>query len=377
MYEKQELVSSYLAEEREKQHFPGLTVAIVHDQKTILASGWGYANLETQIPAQAKTNFRIGSITKVFTSMLVMQAIERDLTDLDDPLESTIPEISKLATPTPITLRHCLTHTSGLPMMPPLPELIPNFSGMPTLEDIASVKFPQVERIIETLADTQLSFTPAEGHTYSNFGMTLAGEVIARKIGISYRQAMTDNLWTPLGMEHTRFTLGKQLATGYFDFGEGPTALPDYEIAGFAPAGGIFSNAIDMAKFIAWNFHPNPTPILSSKTRDWMRVKQHPLESGRYVPGTHGAMGFGWFLSNIGPHTLVEHGGADMGYVAFLGLIPELKWGVFLATNTGQDPTAIAKMAHEVLAVLVEPVFSDWLIFNGRAAGAVIGDFQG
>ena len=354
MNAKLDLITDFLAEERTKHHFPGLSIAIVQDQETLFTGGWGFANLETQTPASAETTYRIGSITKVFTSMLVLPAVERGWIGLDDPVENTLPEVSNLSSPTPITIRHCITHTSGLPVMPPLPELIPNFSGMPTLEDIASVRFPQADRIIETLAETQLEFSSGEGHSYSNFGMTLAGEGAARQMGTGYREAIMNHLLKPLKMAHSSFNPDGQLATGYFDFGEGPTALPDYEIAGFAPAGGIFSNAVDMAKFMVWNFSDDPAPILSSTTRDRMRQKQRDLDSGRYVPGSKGGMGLGWFLSDAGEYTLIEHGGADMGYVAFIGLIPDLKWGVFLATNTGQDPTAVAQMAHDVLDVLVE-----------------------
>ena len=362
MEDKLELITSFLAEEREKRQFPGLSASIVQDQETFLARGWGLANLDTQSPAGDHTTYRTGSITKVFTSMLVMQAVERGLFGLDDPTSNTIPEVSCLQpfgtaqdkSPIPITLRHCITHTSGLPVMPPLPELTPSFEGIPTIEDLQSIRFPQVGRIIETLAETELQFMPGEGHAYSNFGMTLAGEAAARKMRMSYREAMLENLLKPLGMAHSGFNPGDRLAAGYFDFGDGPTALPDYEIAGFAPAGGIFSSAADIARFMAWNFRDDPAPILSSTMRAMMRGKQRDLDSGRYVPGSNGGMGLGWFLSSVDKYSLLEHGGADMGYVAFIGLIPDLKLGVFLATNTGQNPTAVAQMAHDVLGVLAE-----------------------
>jgi CubicO group peptidase (beta-lactamase class C family) len=134
------LIEMYLESEQESQNIPGLSAGIVYDQEILWAKGFGYANLEERIPATIGTLYRIGSVTKIFTAVMLMQLRDKGHLQLDDPVARYLPEFTRLRTDIPITFRHLVSHTSGLPTMPPIEELTAKFE-MPDLEDLHQIKY--------------------------------------------------------------------------------------------------------------------------------------------------------------------------------------------------------------------------------------------
>ena len=162
--------------------------------KPLLAKGYGDANIEWQIPNGAQTRFRIGSITKQFTSMLIMQLREQGKVKLEDSVCAFVtpcPETWK-----PVTIHHLLTHTSG----------IPTYTGIASWRE-ANMVPKTVDQIIAIFRDLPLQWTPGENFAYNNSGYFLLGAVIEKVAGKKYEQALQDMILTPLAHDRHRLRL--------------------------------------------------------------------------------------------------------------------------------------------------------------------------
>src|SRR5919106_335056 len=181
-------------------------VLIATQGKPLVAKGYGYANVEWQIPNTTTTKFRIGSITKQFTSMIVMQLREQGKIKLEDSMclyVTPCPDTWK-----PVTIHHLLTHTSG----------IPTYTGIKEWREINMVP-KTTDQIIAFFRDLPLQWTPGEKYAYNNSGYFLLGVVIEKITGKKYEQALQEMILTPLGLTDTGYdwstTIIPPRATGY------------------------------------------------------------------------------------------------------------------------------------------------------------------
>ena len=152
------------------EQLPGVSAIIVHQQAMRWAQSEGYADLVTKRPVDGDTLFHLGSITKLFTAIMLMQLHEMGKLQLDDPLERYLPEL-KTGNQPRITLRQLVSHTSGLPTMPPLAELLAAMQEFPpVVETLRHIMFPSIDRIIDSLSQVELVALPSQQVIYSNFG---------------------------------------------------------------------------------------------------------------------------------------------------------------------------------------------------------------
>jgi len=166
--------------------------------KPLVAKGYGYANVEWQIPNTPQTKFRIGSITKQFTSMLVMQLREQGKVELEDSVcvyVTPCPDAWK-----PVTIHHLLTHTSG----------IPTYTGIAAWREVNMVP-KTVDQIVAFFRDLPLQWIPGEKYAYNNSGYFLLGVVIEKAAGKKYEQALQEMILTPLGMKDTGYDWSKTI----------------------------------------------------------------------------------------------------------------------------------------------------------------------
>jgi len=332
---------------KDARHIPGLSVAVVYDQEMIWAKGFGYANVDKKIPATSKTIYRIASITKLFTMTMLMQLRDKGELQLDDPLIKYLPGFkikNPFAGTRPITLRQIACHASGLPREAPL-------NYMETLN------FPTIEEIMATLPNTELIFPPLEKFKYSNLGVGLLGhalEIIAEK---PYRDYIRWHILNPLKMKYTDFRLTPEMkhyyAVGYIfdDNNNSHTIAPQYDMRGLSPAGQLYTNAEDISKFIAFQFHEPGTPEDSVLNHYSLReMRNIEIIDSNWKIG----MGIGWALTRMGDETLIGHSGGTHGYTTNIFLIPDLKIGVAVfANSTNADPGKISK---EILRILVPAI---------------------
>ena len=345
------LLEIWAEAQRDYEDVPGLSLAVVHDQEIIWSGGYGYANRERAVSATSTTIYSICSISKLFTSIGVMQLRDQGKLHLDDPVAEHLPWFDiQEAYPEapPITIQSLLTHSSGLPRESDYPYWTgPEFA------------FPSREQIIEKLS-SQETLYPAETYfQYSNLGLTLAGEIVSEVSGLPYDEYVRQNILEPLDLESTspEIPLGekeKRMATGYGARGRDGVRqrLTSLQVRGIAPAAGFASTVEDLARFAAWQFRLLETgrsEVLSANAlREMHRV--HWVDPDWT---THWGLGFAVWRND--DKTFVGHGGSCPGYRSQLLLQTDEKIAaVAMANAMGVDAGKYARVAYEIMSPAVK-----------------------
>ena len=155
-----DLIDNSFNEVYVREQLPGITAVISHRQETIWARSYGFADLNSKKVADLDTIYHLGSVTKIFTAMMLMKLRDVGKLQLNDPLSKYLPEINKV-THLPITLKQLASHRSGLPLMPPVKELSQAMQEFPpSIETLKNMKFPPTEAILDSLSQVQLLFSP-------------------------------------------------------------------------------------------------------------------------------------------------------------------------------------------------------------------------
>ncbi|HEX5733975.1 MAG TPA: serine hydrolase domain-containing protein [Blastocatellia bacterium] len=312
-------VDDYIKAEMQKQHIPGLSLAVIKDGKIIKAQGYGMANVELNVPATAETVYKIGSVSKQFLAAGIMLLIQENKISLDD-------KISKFLEGTPdtwkdITVRHLLTHTSGIVRE------APGFDALKIQNDAD---------VIKTAYNLPLRFTPGEKYEYCNVGYFTLAEIIRKVSGKPWGDYLNERLFTPLEMNSTRTTTMTEIvpnrANGYvWRSGKLDNAGILFAVR---PSGAFLSSVLDLAK---WDAALYTDRILKQSTLSqmWAPVK---LNSGATHP-----YGFGWELNTFGGHKAVHHGGSLPGFRAQFARFVDDKLTIVVLTNgDGANSRALA-----------------------------------
>jgi len=319
-------IDDYLSPEIAAKHIPGLSLAVVRDGKVEKLSAYGLANVELAVPASPQTVFQIQSITKTFTSAAIFMLMEEGKLSLDDPigthLEGT-PDTWKA-----ITLRHLLSHTSG----------IKDFINEPT----ASLRLDVSEAdVLRATAPRPLNFQPGEKYAYSNTNYHLLAMVIRKITGKSFGDYLGERIFTPLGMTNTRIVSLSEIipnrAAGYY-WENGKLHNGTYiaqSILSYG-GGGIVSTAEDMAK---WAIALDGDKLLkwASLQAAWTPMKLND--------GSNSVYGLGWGVGTVNGHRTVGHSGAHAtGFTSAIIRFRDDNLSIIVLTNSrSADPSAIAK----------------------------------
>jgi CubicO group peptidase (beta-lactamase class C family) len=251
-----ELMSQY----HQKGQFNG-TVLVAEKGAVILKKGYGMADMEWDIPNAPDTKFRLGSITKQFTSMLIMQLVQAGKIKLDGKLSDYLPYYRK-DTGGKVTIHHLLTHTSGIPSYTSLPGFFKNFSRDPY----------GVEEFVKKYCSGDLEFEPGSKFEYDNSGYFLLGAIIEQITGESYEKALQERILDPIGMKDTGYdhheTILKKRASGYQKspggtFGNAPYIDMSLPYA----AGSLYSTVEDLFK---WDRALYTDKLLSESNKEIM-----------------------------------------------------------------------------------------------------------
>ena len=293
----------------------GLVIGIVKDGQSQIIT-YGETIKGSGIAPDGNTLYEIGSVSKVFTGVLLASLIQSDDVNLRDPLQKYLPPsvTAPVADGKPITLEHLATHTSGLPRMPD------NFKPADPLNPYADYT---IEQMYLFLNGHELRRPPGQ-YEYSNYAMGLLGHVLAHHKGMTYEQFLLDRICEPLGMKDTRITLNedqrKRLAPPY---NAALKPAKNWNIPALAGAGAIRSSAGDMIKFIMANLKKDHEPL--SQALRLAHVKRHSMEDGL-------SMDLGWHLARDG--ATLWHNGGTGGYHSWLAIAPDRGIGVVVLTNT-------------------------------------------
>jgi CubicO group peptidase (beta-lactamase class C family) len=350
------LLELWVDAKQEYDDVPGMSMAVVYDQNIIWSKGFGLANREGQVPATPSTLYSICSISKLFTSVGVMQLRDAGRVRLDDPVSQHLAWFDiqdKYPNAPPVTLQGILTHSSGLPRESNHPYWsAPDFS------------FPTREQIMEGLSHQEELYPAFEYYQYSNLGLTLAGEVVAAASGETYDDYIRANILDPLGMNSTYTDIpveehGQRMAVGYSTKrrdGSRP-AVTVFEARGIAPAAGYASTVEDLAKFASWQFrvlHGGANEVLSRNTlREMQRV--HWID-----PDWEAKRGLGFGMWRVDDKTYVGHGGSCPGYQSHLNIDPAGKVATIFMTNAaGVNTSMFTRRAQEIVGAAIEAAIED------------------
>lgn len=351
------LLDKWFDAQRAYQRIPGLAGAAVHDQEVVWQGASGMADVERKIPASPQTLYSICSISKLFTSISVMQLRDRGLVRLDDPVEKHLPWFNiKRTHPKSgaITVEGLLTHASGLPREAAFPYWsAPNF------------EFPTRQQIIEAVATEETLYPSETFFQYSNLGLSLAGEIVSAASKEAYGDYVRRNVLTPLGMSSTYPEIpveekGKRMAAGYGPLTrEGTRALlPLFTAKGIAPAAGYASSALDLARFASWNFRlvgNGGTEVLDANTlREMQRV--HFVD-----PSWETTWGLGFSVSRTPDNkTFVGHGGSCPGFQTQLSMQTDEKIAA-VAMSNGMDVNAgaLSRGIYDIIAPALKAALGD------------------
>jgi CubicO group peptidase (beta-lactamase class C family) len=331
---------------------PGASFAFVHGDRLLAAGGLGLADPESATPATAGTLYSICSISKLFTSIAVMQLRDAGALALDDELVEHLPWLQALADAhsddEPITIRRALTHSAGLPRESDFPYWAgPDFP------------FPSADEIRDRLGAQQTLYPSGRYFQYSNLGMTLLGEVVAARSGRSWAEAVREGILAPLGMDGTFTSVPEARATGRLAAGfaerrgsPGRERLGPFDVAGVGPAAGMASSAADLAAFARWQLRLRAgggDEVLRAATlREMQRV--HWVD-----PDWKTTWGLGFSVVQRDGATWARHGGACPGYYSEFAILPEKELGVVVLANAiGAEVGLYARKAVALLGPAIE-----------------------
>jgi CubicO group peptidase (beta-lactamase class C family) len=318
-------VDDYLELQLRRLHIPGASLAVVREGRLVKARGYGMASLELGAAASAATVYELGSNTKPFTAAAVLMLAEEGRLSLDDPLSKYFPQAPPAWTG--ITLRHLLTHTSGIQNHVAVPGYMDVFKT-----DLSFRTTPAVEELVSMFYRLPLEFQPGESWAYDNTGYYLLGLVVEKASGRSYWQFLEQRVLRPLEMTATRSSDQRPLvpnrAAGYDWVGatfENRPALPAQ--VPFS-AGGLLSTVEDMAR---WQAALDEDRLLSAATRERMWTAVRTRDGGTAPIG----YGFGWFVDAVNGHRLVQHGGGTPGFSSVVYRFPAERLAVVILANHG------------------------------------------
>jgi CubicO group peptidase (beta-lactamase class C family) len=290
-------VDDYVERQMKRQHVAGLSLAVLKQGRVIKAEGYGFASLELHVPATRETVYEIGSVTKPLTATAIMVLVEDGKLGLDDTITNYLPGL-----PTSwagVTIRHLLTHTSG----------IKDYTDVPNFE--AACKLPvSFEAIIQTVSGFPLQFKPGDKYAYSNTGFFLLGGIIQKASRKSYAEFMNERIFAPLSMTSTCVNDLKSVmtnrASGY-SWKHGNFQNPDYvDMSWPFAAGAIASTVMDMTK---WDLSMDTDKILSKARLEQMWTPAR-LNDG----STLAYAGLGWGISKANDHVALTHNGGIPGF---------------------------------------------------------------
>lgn len=321
---------------------PGIAVAILHDGE-VTANGYGVASLETEYPVTPDTMFQIGSISKVYTTSLVMALVDEGILDLDEPVKTYLPELKLKddGVEKSVTLRHLVSHTSGI--------FGDHFDDFGMGDDA-------LERYVESMAELRQIYQPNELWSYTNSGFNLAGRVMEKLLDKPFEDIMRERILDKAGFDRTfQFpveAITYPLAVGHVH--PDPHDEATLEVARRYPlprtshaAGGIISTVGDQIKFAQLHLNKGKagdTRVLSEQAVADMQVAQTK------AAGLADEWGLGWMLFNTPGNRSFGHGGTTNGFQALLRIVPERNFAISILTNGDRGHAAEAPILKWALS---------------------------
>ncbi|MCX6569196.1 MAG: serine hydrolase [Candidatus Aminicenantes bacterium] len=323
---------------------PGVAVAVVDDKEILWQGVYGFTSRAKDKPVTPRTLFSIQSMSKSFTALAVLMAVQDGLLDLDRPITEYLPNFTvhsrfEESPERKMTLRHLLSHRAGFTHEAPVGG---NFDSRPHTFS---------EHIL-SISDTWLRYPVGYRYSYSNLGVDLAGWLLEKKSGEAFTKYVREKVLMPLGMSDSTLDIETILKTE--DRAVGHVAL-FLKVAGgipvevpMVPAGGVYTNILDMARYLMFHINKGQvgeTQLLRKDLIEAMHTVQFPEKHERF------GYGLGLVSSHIGPQVYLTHGGGGYGFTSYMAMYPGLKLGVVVLTNADQNSVTgpVSDLVNEII----------------------------
>ncbi len=338
-----ERLSELVKSEVEAKRIPAMSIALVDDQKIIWAQGFGTQDRDGKKPATENTIYRVGSVSKLFTDVAVMQLVEEGKIDLDQPVTQYLPTFKPAMKPgeKPITLRMLMSHRSGLIRESP----VGNYFD-PT--------GPTLEETVASVNGIPLIYPPGERIKYSNAAIAAVGLVVQKLRGEPFQEAVERSVLNKLGMTSSSFSPERPFvkdrlaAATMWTYHGREFPAPTFEL-GMAPAGCMYSTVVDLSRFLSCVFN-------DGRTKQGQILKPETLKSmfePQFAPADQtDGFGIGFALSRLDGDKRIGHGGAIYGFSTELAVLPEQKLGVVVISSRDVTNAVTTRIADDALRLM-------------------------
>jgi len=336
-----EALERFITHEMADKDLPALSIALVDDQEIVWAQGFGFADPKRKIPATAQTIYRVGSVSKLFTDIAVMQLVEQGKLDLDAPVTRYLQDFRpRNAFGRNVTLRQLMSHRSGLVREPP----VGNY--FETTE-------PSLARTIASLNQTALVYAPESRTKYSNAAIATVGYALERTQGEPFAKYLKRAVLDPLDLERSSFEptpeITNDLAKAYMWTIDGRVFdAPTFEL-GMSPAGSMYTTVTDMGRFMS-------ALLAGGRGAKGQVLKPSTIEqmwTPQFAPGQKFGYGIGFGIRELEGRRTVGHGGAIYGFATTLKAMPDDKLGVVVVTTKDSANAVTNRMADYALTTML------------------------
>lgn len=317
-----------------------ISIALVDEDEILWEQGFGHKDEKKTIPANKETIYRVGSVSKLFTDIAIMQMVESGEIDLDAPIHNYLPDFS-LDNPSkkPITLRMLMSHRSGM-----LRE--------PRTGNYFDANNDNLKETVESIKTSKIIYEPESKTKYSNAGIAVAGYVLEFLSKQPYAQYMQQHILEVIGMDYSGFEPGedinKNLAEStMWSYDQRKFTAPNFQL-GMAPAGSLYAPMKDLGQFIITLFNEGSGvngQLISKETLDEMWTPQF---DGDRLSG----YGIGFRLRDFHGYQKIGHGGAIYGFSTQLSAVPDLKIGVACASSMDNTNSVVNRIANYSLDLM-------------------------
>ncbi|HVJ82933.1 MAG TPA: serine hydrolase domain-containing protein [Planctomycetia bacterium] len=333
-------VDAAVAAHMKQTRTPAIGVAVVKAGKPILVKGYGVANLEHDVKATAKTRFQLASVTKQFTAAAILMLVEDGKLKLDAKVTEILPNLP--AAWAPVTVRHLLTHTSGIKSYTDLPDFMSK-----TTRQVATPKM-----LVDAVKDFPLQFKPGEKFAYSNTGYFLLGMIVEKASGTPYGKFVAARIFKPLGMETARHDDEREIIPGRaagHTLSMGTPRNSDFlSMTWPGAAGALIASAEDMAK---WAVALDEGKVLTEARRKEMWTPP------KLASGAPSSYGYGWGIAKVRGYDVVSHGGGINGFSTDIARYVDEKLTVVVLCNLNSGAAGLLgrKIAACYMPALATP----------------------
>ena len=343
------LLETWVKAQQGYRNIPGITIGLVYDQELVYSKSFGFSDLEKKTLLTVQDPFRMASITKTFTATALVQLRDAGKLRLDDPVKMYLPWFNssqRFPGEPSITIRHLLTHTSGLPRQADFPYWTDH-------------KFPTMEQIKETLSTQETIYPPSTEIKYSNLGLSLAGEIVAVVSGVTYEEYVQTHILEPLKMDASSVipdpSYQQLLVTPYSHRqAGGDHEVEEYtDTKGIAVAASLASTVTDLASYVSLQFREDDNSSTAVLKGSSLR-EMHRVQFLR--PSWSSGWGLGWSAWQRNGQTINGHGGWVGGNRTQIMFIPSEKVGVIVMTNSDDGEPSF--LARHILDYMAAPIVS-------------------